>query len=124
MNLIAIDSTDDPERSETVVRRRTWTSEPTYPDEPVVEIWWNNNWVPTYFSDIREGDYYIVHSLRASLGPDQCFYAASDAKPRYNYRNELVGSIILRGSEIKRAPKTEKDITPTALPNEERTLLE
>lgn len=89
-----------------------------------MEIWWNNNWVPTYFSDIREGDYYIVHSTRANLGPDQCFYAASDAKPRYDFRGNLVGSIILRGSEIRRAPQIEKDITPTALPLEERKLLE
>ena len=95
---------------------RRWRAEPDGPNDKQVDIWYRGKWVPAFFSDIKEGDCYLI--LDVNLEPTLCFYAASDCKryvPPGNYRGSYGHPtfIIARGSEIVQAPAI-KDVNTIA----------
>ena len=126
MNSIVSSSTgpSSPETSVAVVPARVWSSEPDGPNDRQVDIWYNGNWVPAFFKDIRKGDFYLI--IGVDLEPEKCFLAASDCQRtvpmrRWSFKEEPPTFFIRSGSEIVQAPAI-KDITP-ALTTESHLLL-
>ncbi len=97
---------------------RHWKSEPDGPNDRPIEIWCNNSWVPAFFSDLQDQDFFI--DLKANLDPDRCFKATSNLM-----RSVFNGipSFVIKGLEIVQAPKIEEKVI-TALPSSEPLLLE
>jgi hypothetical protein len=88
---------------------RNWVEEPDGPNDRQIEIWWNNNWVPAYFSDIRSGDFYLL--LDTKLDEGRCFLAKSDVL-KSPYRG-VVSFIVPNGVEIVQAPSIKDVEIPT-----------
>lgn len=89
---------------------RVFRDEPDGINDREIEIWYNDNWVPAFFSDIKAGDFYLMDPLKHTHREDQCFFAASDCKYSYmmNRYSENLGPktfIISQGSQIVQAPK-------------------
>lgn len=109
------------------VQYRTWRSEPDGQYDRQVDIWYNNNWVPAYFSDIRRGDFFLDVKL-GDIGKDRCYLAKSDVKriksiwPESDWRHNDP-SFQVQGLEIVQAPAI-KDITPLSITTEQTGLLE
>jgi hypothetical protein len=91
----------DPVPRTNVVKYRSWKTEPDGPDDKEIEIFWNANWIPAYFSDLKKDDFFIT--LNANLNPDQCFLAKSDVK-RIPYRDKV--TFVIQGMEVVQAPST------------------
>lgn len=94
---------------------RNWKAEPDGEFDRPVEIWYNNNWVPAFFSDLHSGDFFL--DLKANLDPGRCFKATSDIL-RSVYKGKA--SFIVKGLEIVQAPEHVEKVVE-ALP--EPTLL-
>lgn len=116
MNSIVSSSTDplSPNTEVAVVPPRQWSTEPDGPNDRQVDIWYNGNWVPAFFKDIRKGDFYLI--LGVNLEPEKCFLAASDCQRtvpqhRWSYKEEAPTFFIRLGSEVVQAPAI-KDINP------------
>lgn len=93
---------------------RHWRSEPLGIYDRAVEIWYNNTWVPAYFSDILAGDFFL--DLKMNLEPDRCFLAASNVVA-LNTSSDNPTLLLKNGSQIVQVPaKVEIDIT--AIQNE------
>ncbi len=93
---------------------RTWVAEPRGRHDRMVDIWFNDQWVPAWFSDVRAGDFWAT--LDGNLEIDKCFRAASDAKPIGKDRNGDPSFIILKGCEIVQAPSISELRDINALP--------
>jgi hypothetical protein len=85
---------------------RSWRSEPHSPTDREVDIWFNGNWVPAYFSDLQKGDFFIVDSPALKKG--ECFSAQSNVRIEL-YRGQYT-YVIPRGALV--AQLAEKVINP------------
>jgi hypothetical protein len=83
----------------TAVVTRVWSTEQDGPNDRCIEIWYNNNWVPAYFKDLKKGDFFL--NQNSHLNVDQCFLAKSDCR-RSVYRS--VVSFLIEGIEVVQAP--------------------
>lgn len=83
---------------------REWRSEPKGRYDRPVDIWYNQNWVPAFFSDIKKGDFFLDSAVASGEG--RCFLAKSDCM-----QSCWIGdwSFVISGMEIVQAPA--KDIT-------------
>lgn len=86
----------------TELTTRTWRTEPDGEFDRPVEIWFNANWVPAFFSDIKAGDFYL--DLNIKLEPGRCFRAASNAKRIADRSDTNPTYLIARGCEVVQAP--------------------
>ncbi len=97
---------------------RNWALDPDGPNDRPIEIWYNNNWVPAYFSNLQNGDFFL--DLTANLDPGRCFKATSNVQKSV-YRG--VASFVVKGLEIVQAPEHVEKVIE-ALPDADRPLLE
>lgn len=94
-----------------ILPKRQWKDEPDGPNDRPVEIWYNNNWVPAFFSDVKKGDFYLWSGVDL-LEPGKCFFANSDCVPQQGNQYKY-GFVVVSGSEIVAAPeRKEVDVTP------------
>lgn len=97
--------------NELTVKTRAFTPEPLSPYAKPVDIWYSNQWLPAYFSDLREGDFFLI--LDNSLSPTECFYCAGNVYST-NSRGGLT-FIMPRGCSVVQRPALElKDINTLA----------
>ena len=93
---------------------RFWRDEPWGPNDREIEIWYNGNWVPAFFSDLKKGDMFLDVAIGA-LNPGKCYGCSTDVKVSYMTRrgalDEGPPSFMIQGLEILQAP-TIKDIQP------------
>lgn len=124
MNSIVTVDTQDLDSSKSVdvsvVSERLWSTDQDGPNDKMVDIWFNNKWVPAYFKDIRKGDFFLMIGL--DLEPGKCFVAMSSARALGKWSGNQT-YIINDGMEIAQAPAL-KDIPAETLPHQVLPLLE
>lgn len=61
-----------------VALHRSWSTEKDGPNDKPIEIWYNGNWVPAFFKDIKPGDFFLM--LDHNLDPSMCFMSKSGVR--------------------------------------------
>lgn len=88
-----------PIQSSVPALHRSWKTEPDGPNDRPVDIWFNANWVPAYFSDIKKGDFFL--DIKVDLEQGRCFLATTDVC-RSVWKG--VPSFVTQGLEVVQAP--------------------
>ena len=88
---------------------RNWRYEPDGPNDREVDIWFNNGWVPAFFSDIKKGDFFLDVKL-GTPEKGRCFMSTSDVRRSISCVTGYP-SFIIQGLEIVQAPAI-VDINP------------
>ena len=91
---------------------RTWHAEPDGPNDREIDIWYRGSWVPAYFSDIQNGDFFLDVKM-GEIAAGKCFLAKSKL---YRSVSPITGkaSFVVQGIEVVQAPAI-KDINTIAL---------
>lgn len=97
-----------------VVTPRTWSLQARGVNDRPVDIWYNNKWVPAFFSDIKKGDFFL--GLNSNLEPGACYRAFSNVSAS-TYHG--ITSFHITGMEIVQAP--EVHTTEPRLINEQQS---
>jgi hypothetical protein len=102
--------------------RRTWKNEPDGPNDREVDIWYNSKWVPAFFSDIQEGDFFLDVKM-GNIEAGKCFFAKSKVYRSVSPRTGWA-SFVVQGIEVVQAPAIKDINTIATLPDKEKRLLE
>lgn len=100
-------------RSSVVNKEREWSTDQDGPNDKPVDIWFNGNWVPAFFKDIRAGDFFLI--IGTNLESDKCFVARSNAIKMGVWSGHRT-YMIKDGMEIAQAPALKEINSAETLP--------
>lgn len=99
-----------------VVNNRQWNQEPDGPYDREIEIWYNQNWVPAFISDVLANDFFLDTKM-PKIEDNQCWLALTNV--RKSKDRDGHSSFVIRNVQVVgRAPET-KDVTPIPLTHTE-----